>query len=59
MNNKPNPTPKTDIISANKKIRISCKKADESQLMSGAGSESLAVLKIAANNDRKKYHKLY
>ena len=41
---KPDNTPKTDIISSNSKLRISCKKAKGAQLMSGAQNEAVATI---------------
>lgn len=44
LNLKPDNTPKTDIISSNNKLRISCKKATGAQLMSGAQNETVATI---------------
>lgn len=47
---KPNNTPKTDLISSNRKYKISLKKAGGSQPMSGAYNEAKATILCAAKD---------
>lgn len=47
LNNKPNKTAKTDIISSSGKCRISLKKETGARLMSGKQSEAIATIRTA------------
>lgn len=51
---KPNATPKTDLISEDGKYKISLKKANGSQLMSGSYNESLATIMSVAQDTLEK-----
>lgn len=58
---KPNNTPKTDLITSNKKYKVSLKKADGSQPMSGAYNEAKATILCAAkdcNLSKEEYDEL-
>ena len=58
---RPNNTPKTDLITSNKKYKVSLKKADGSQLMSGAYNEAKATILCAAkdcNLSKEEYDEL-
>ena len=54
-NDRPNNTPKTDLISSNEKYKISLKKANGSQVMSGAYNEARATILCACKDANFKY----
>lgn len=54
-NDRPNNTPKTDLISSNEKYKISLKKANGSQVMSGAYNEARATILCACKDTNFKY----
>lgn len=51
-NNKPNTTPKTDIYTEDGKLKISCKKINGSQLMSGSYNEAKATIMSAIEKSK-------